>query len=202
MVHVPLEYKEIWFEKKIYSDHTLTGTYIFTDTELQIAADENLPLSSESFDQSAEENLDHTNNDLGISSDHNGTISSEQFISASEQTSSSEESSYSDIRDSSSSESVSDSEHTFCAGTAVKRRTFDAAFLAVTKKHSFSKSARNDLITFLITVLPDPNLLSSNYAFKRKILEAMDVHFTKYELCVKCSAELTGGKCLNEACVV
>ena len=69
LVHVPLEYKEIWFEKKIYSDHTLTGTYIFTDTELQIAADENLPLSSESFDQSAEENLDHTNNDLGISRD-------------------------------------------------------------------------------------------------------------------------------------
>ena len=167
--------------------------------------------------------MDHTNNDLKISSDDDATSSSEQFASsseqftsareqftsaseqftsASEQTSSSEQSSYSDIQDSSSSESVSDSEQPFCAGTAVKRRTFDAAFLAVSNKHSFSKSARNDLIKFLNTVLPDPNLASSNYTFEKKILEAMDVHFTKYELCVKCNTELTEGKCLNEACAV
>lgn len=63
---------------------------------------------------------------------------------------------------------VSDSEQSFCAGTAVKRRTFNAAFLAVSKKHSFSRSARNDLIKFVNIVLPDPNLASSNYMFKKK----------------------------------
>lgn len=62
---------------------------------------------------------------------------------------------------------VSDSEQSFCAGTAVKR-TFNAAFLAVSKKHSFSRSARNDLIKFVNIVLPDPNLASSNYMFKKK----------------------------------
>lgn len=30
----------------------------------------------------------------------------------------------------------------------------------------------------------------------------MDIHFTKYELCVEYNTELTGGKCLNEACAV
>lgn len=176
---------------EIQSGITLTGVYYFADAELHCATnDDNLSLSSESCSHSEEENSDGTNTDLAMSSDHSKTSSTEQ-------------SSYNDEQESSSNESVPDSEQPFCAGTTVKRRTFDAAFLAVSNKHSFSKSARSDLINFLNTVLPDANLAPSNYMFEKKLIETMDVHFTKFELCIECNTQLTDArKCPSETCAL
>lgn len=163
----------------------------FADAQLNSIANNSL-LSSESSNQDEEENLDSSDTDSETSSEHNSICD----------TSLDEQSSDSDKPNSSSSESVSDTEKPFCAGAAVKRKTFDAAFLAVSNKHSFSKTARDDLIKFLNIVLPDPNLASSNYMFGKKIIETMDVHFTMFQLCVKCNTELTEGMCPNEDCVV
>ena len=146
-----------------------------------------MSLSSDSHNHSEEENLESTNSEF--SSDHSETSSLEQ-------------SSHSDEQESSSNESVPDSEKPFCAGTALKRKTFDAAFLAVSNKHNFCKSARNDLLKFLNAVLPDVNLAPSNYMYEKKLTEAMDVHFTKFDLCVECNNELTRRKCTNAACSV
>lgn len=91
-------------------------------------------------------------------------------------------------------------EQPVCEGTAMRRRTFEATFLALSNKHKFSKSTRTDIFKFLETFIPKPNLPSSNYMFEKQLIEAMDIHYSKYELCVDCSSTISEGKCLNSIC--
>ena len=44
---------------------------------------------------------------------------------------------------------ISAGEQPVCEGTAIRRRTFKATFLASSNKHKFSKAARNDILKFL-----------------------------------------------------
>lgn len=80
-------------------------------------------------------------------------------------------------------EHLSEAEQPVCQGTRVRRRTFEATLLALSKKHNFSKSARADILKFLETFLPKPNLPSSNYTFEKMLIKAMDIHYSRYELC-------------------
>lgn len=57
---------------------------------------------------------------------------------------------------------LSEAEQPVCQGTRVRRRTFEATLLGLSKKHNFTKSARTDILKFLETFLPKPNLPSSN----------------------------------------
>lgn len=96
---------------------------------------------------------------------------------------------------------ASECELPVCQGTNVRRKTFEAAFLALSNKHNFSKLCRTNVLKFLRTFLPEPNLPSSNYLFEKNLFEAMNIHYTKYELCINCSTTITDGKCLNRNCV-
>lgn len=44
---------------------------------------------------------------------------------------------------------ISAGEQPVCEGTVIRRRTFEATFLASLNKHKFSKAARNDILKFL-----------------------------------------------------
>jgi len=100
----------------------------------------------------------------------------------------------------SSEEDMSEGEQPVCEGTTIRRRTFEATLLALSNKHNFSKSTRTDILKFLETFIPKPNLPSSNYMFEKKLIEAMDIHYSKCELCVSCSSTISEGKCPNESC--
>lgn len=100
----------------------------------------------------------------------------------------------------SSEEDVSEGEQPVCQGTSIKRRTFEATFLALSNKHNFSKSTRTNILKLLEAFIPKPNLPSSNYMFEKKLIEAMDIRYSKYELCVCCNTTINEGKCPNENC--
>lgn len=95
----------------------------------------------------------------------------------------------------------SEDEQPVCQGTSIKRKTFEATFLALSYKHKFSKSTKNDILKFMEIFVPRPNLPSSNYMFEKKLFQKMNVHYTKYELCIKCNTDLNEGKCQNGSCV-
>lgn len=96
---------------------------------------------------------------------------------------------------------LSENEQPVCRGTSIKRKTFEATFLALSNKHKFSKSTRNDILKFMDIFVPRPNLPSSNYMFEKKLCQKMNIHYTKYELCIKCNTNLNEGKCQNGSCV-
>ena len=95
---------------------------------------------------------------------------------------------------------ISAGEQPVCEGTVIRRRTFEATFLALSNKHKFSKSTRNDILKFLETFIPKPNLPSSNYMFEKQLVEAMDIHYSKCEMCVNCSSTIIEGKCPKGSC--
>ena len=71
-------------------------------------------------------------------------------------------------------------------GSQATRSNFEATFLALSKKHKFSKSTRNDLLKFLNIISPCPNLPSSNYSFDQDIWKAIGINYDKYEFCPGC----------------
>ena len=101
----------------------------------------------------------------------------------------------------SSGDDLSEDEQPVCQGTIIKRKTFEATFLALSNKHNFSKSTRTDILKFMEIFIPKPNLPSSNCMFEKKLVQAMNIHYSKYELCIKCNTNLTEGKCQNGNCV-
>ena len=76
---------------------------------------------------------------------------------------------------------ISAGEQPVCEGTAIRRRTFEATFLASSNKHKFSKATRNDILKFLETFIPKQNLPSCNYMFEKQLIEAMDIHYSQCE---------------------
>lgn len=101
-------------------------------------------------------------------------------------------------RGSSSDKELGEGDQPICEGTSIKRRTFEATFLALANKHKFSKSARNNILKFLDLFVPKPNFPTSNYTF---LMEGMDIHFSKLTLCLRCNTKISEGKCSNESCV-
>ena len=71
-------------------------------------------------------------------------------------------------------------------GSQATRSNFEATLLALSKKHKFSKSTRNDLLKFLNIISPSPNLPSSSYSFDQDIWKAIDINYDKYEFCPGC----------------
>ncbi|KAJ7375275.1 hypothetical protein OS493_002022 [Desmophyllum pertusum] len=71
----------------------------------------------------------------------------------------------------SSGDDLSEDEQPVCQGTIIKRKTFEATFLALSNKHNFSKSTRTDILKFMETFIPKPNLPSSNYMFENKLVQ-------------------------------
>ena len=102
---------------------------------------------------------------------------------------------------SSSDEELGEGDQPVCEGTSIKRRTFEATFLALANKHKFSKSARSNILKFLDLFVPKPNLPTSNYTLEKKLMEGMDIHFSKLTLCIHCNTKISEGKCSNESCV-
>lgn len=100
----------------------------------------------------------------------------------------------------SSEDNLSECDFPVCQGTNVRRKTFEAALLALSIKHNFSKSTRTDIFKFLKTFLPKPNLPSSNYVFEKNLVDSMSIHYSKCELCVNCSTATSDGKCTNRHC--
>lgn len=96
---------------------------------------------------------------------------------------------------------LSEDEQPVCQGSSIKRKTFEATFLALSNKHKFSKSTKNDILKFMAISVPGPNLPSSNYMFEKKFFQEMNIHYTRYELCIKCNTNLDEGKCQNGNCV-
>ena len=70
-----------------------------------------------------------------------------------------------------------------CAGSGVTRGTFEALLLALSKKHKFSKSAKQDLLKLMHTVVSEPNLPSSNYAFEKDLFHEIGIQYQKFQLC-------------------
>ena len=95
---------------------------------------------------------------------------------------------------------ISAGEQPVCEGTAIRRRTFEATFLASSNKHKFSKATRNDILKFLETFIPKQNLPSCNYMFEKQLIEAMDIHYSQCELFVNCSNTSREGKCPKGSC--
>lgn len=79
-------------------------------------------------------------------------------------------------------EHLSEAEQPVCQGTRVRRRTFEATLLALSKKHNFSKSARTHILKFLETFLPKPNAPSCNYTFEKMLIKAMDIHYSSHQI--------------------
>ncbi|XP_068690837.1 uncharacterized protein [Montipora foliosa] len=95
---------------------------------------------------------------------------------------------------------VSEGDQPVCDGTNIKRRTFEATFLALSNKHHFSKSTRTDILKFLEMIIPTPNLPTSNYTFEKKLMGEMNINLSKTELCLCCNETINDGKCQNEKC--
>lgn len=98
-------------------------------------------------------------------------------------------------------EDLSEGEQPVCQGSSIRRTTFEATLLALSKKRNFSKSARTDILKFLGTFIPKPNIPSSNYTFEKMLVKVMNIQYTRYELCVGCSTTINEGKCPNRNCV-
>ena len=95
---------------------------------------------------------------------------------------------------------VSEGDQPVCDGTNIKRKTFEATFLALSNKHNFSKSTRTDILKFLQMIIPKANLPTSNYTFEKNLMEEMNIKFSKLELCLCCNNTINDGKCRNEEC--
>lgn len=72
-------------------------------------------------------------------------------------------------------------------GTNIKRKTFEATFLALSNKHNF-------------LIISKPNLPTSNYSFEKDLMEEINIMFSKRELCVHCNTTINDGKGRNESC--
>lgn len=152
--------------------------YLITDSESSVEALDTPSQSEENNSENSDSNQE-----------------SECELDEGDQTSSETESQHD-----SSGEDLSEGERPVCEGTSIRRKTFEATFLALSKKHSFSKSTRTDILKFLELFIPKPNLPSSNYTFEKKLIEAMNIHYSKFELCVSCSTTINEGKCTNRSC--
>ena len=89
-----------------------------------------------------------------------------------------------------------------CTGSTVTRANFEATLLATSKKHKFSKSTRQDLLTFLEMIVPDPNIPPSNYIFEKDIWQSIGIKYAKYEFCPSCKnlLHLETRICQNRQC--
>ena len=86
------------------------------------------------------------------------------------------------------------------AGSAVTRGTFEALLLALSKKHKFSKSAKQDLLKLMHTVVSEPNLPSSNYEFEKDLFREIGIQYPKCQLCPLCQCELEREHCVTNDC--
>ena len=87
-----------------------------------------------------------------------------------------------------------------CASSAVTRGTFEALLLALSKKHKFSKSAKQDLLKLMHTVVSEPNLPSSNYEFEKDLFREIGIQYQKCQLCPLCQCELEREHCVTNDC--
>lgn len=50
-------------------------------------------------------------------------------------------------------------------------------------KNTISQNLQGHILKFLETFLPKPNAASCNYTFEEMLIKAMDIHYSRYELC-------------------
>ena len=158
----------------------------------------NAPIEEGQDDNQTESNYD--GDLLQSQGDEPGDQSNERDVSDTSRTSSNSttnSSSSSTTNSSSSSQSSSESEASIQGvedsaampaflGSQATRSNFEATFLALSKKHKFSKSTKHDLLKFLNIISPSPNLPSSNYSFDQDVWKAIDIDYDKYEFCPGC----------------
>ena len=177
--------------------------------EVQNHSDEHAPVLNERFGDSTD--LDIQSNSQDLTPEPEICEQNDHFIDFP----TSEASSSSAIIPSSSekSASISDDESSFplmdnpaalpaFAGSSATRSSFEATFLALSKKHKFSKSTRHDLLKFVNIITPSPNLPSSNYSFDQDVWRATDLNYDKYEFCPSCDHLLclNARTCENDQC--
>lgn len=97
-----------------------------------------------------------------------------------------------------------DNENTLpvCIGSSKSKASFVGAFLAMSKKHKFSKSARHDILKLINQIVPEPNIPPSNHSFEKSIWDTLALQYVKHELCPDCNflLDLETKECQNENC--
>ena len=149
---------------------------------------------SDSESSTKDWDIESENDDYNSESSDLNEDSSSQLDSESDTSVTSEGGSFSD-------EELGEGDQPVCEGTSIKRRTFEATFLALANKHKCSKSARNNILKFLDLFVPKANLPTSNYTLEKTLMEGMDIQFSKLTLCILCNTKMSEGKCSNESCV-
>ena len=79
---------------------------------------------------------------------------------------------------------ISEGDQPVCDGTNIKRRAFEASFLALSNEHNFSKSTRTDILKFLDRIISKPNF--NQVTILKKFYGGDEQNFSKYDLRLCC----------------